>query len=269
MTAPPAPTRLRLDLHCHTDRSDGRHPPEEVLARAAARGLDLLALTDHDLPPALPAGPHVVGGRPLRVLAATEVSGHWEGRELHLLVYFPGAMPADYADWLVTRARHRAERYDEAVRRLEVDLPPADAGARAGRRALTRHHLARALVDGGHAPSPSAAFLRLRPLMPLIDLPFTEGIRRAREAGGLPVWAHPAQADAQAWTPRFAADGLRGLEALRPRTPRPTRNALARLARRHGLILTGGSDWHGWGDGELGLWAVSGEHAAAFLAALR
>lgn len=260
--------RARLDLHCHTDRSDGRWPPEGLLPRAAARGLDVLAPTDHDLPPPVPPGTHTVAGRAIRVLAATEVSGAWQGREQHLLVYFPGEMPVDFAAWLTHRAAARARRYDEAIRRLGVDLPPADADARAGRRALTRHHLARALVDAGLVPTLSGAFQRIAPVMPLIDLDFREAIGIARAAGGFPSWAHPALDDAQAWITTFVDAGLRGLEALRPRAPRPTRNGLARLAKRHRLLLTGGSDWHGWGDGELGHYAVSGEHAAAFLAAL-
>ena len=142
---------LRLDLHMHSDRSDGRYPPEEVLARAAANGLDIIALTDHDLSPALVPGVHEVGGRQVRVIGAAEVSGVHDGRELHLLVYFPAAVPDAYSRFLVACAAARAQRYDEAVARLELDLPVADDDARAGRRSLTRQHLARAMVQA-HRP---------------------------------------------------------------------------------------------------------------------
>lgn len=255
----------RLDLHLHTDRSDGQHPPETVLAMAAAGSLDVIAPTDHDLPPPLPAGPHAVGDRTLRVIAATELSGTWEGREQHLLVYFPAAMPEAFAAFLHGRAAARAERYDRAIAALGVDLPPADADACAGRRALTRHHLARALVQAGHARTSSEAFARIAPVIPLIDLPFPAAIEAARDAGGLPVWAHPSLVDAQAHTATFVRHGLAGLEALRPSTPRPARNGLKRLCVKHRLLVTGGSDFHGWGAAGLGLYAVSGEHATAFL----
>src|SRR5256885_178306 len=76
----------RVDLHMHTDRSDGRYPPEEVLARAVARRLDVIAVTDHDLPNVIAAGTHAVAGRTIRVIAAVELSGNHAGREFHLLV---------------------------------------------------------------------------------------------------------------------------------------------------------------------------------------
>jgi predicted metal-dependent phosphoesterase TrpH len=94
----------RLDLHCHSTSSDGRYPAAEVLARALASGLDVLSLTDHDLPPVLPPGlvarpPNVKTGAPeapLRLIHGVEVTGAHDGREYHLLVYFPGEMPAEF-----------------------------------------------------------------------------------------------------------------------------------------------------------------------------
>ena len=262
----------RLDLHCHSDASDGRYAPREVLERAAAGRIDILALTDHDLEPALPAGVQSAGDRRVRVVHATEVSGAHEGREQHLLVYFPGEMPGGFRAFLRARAAARAERYEAAVRGLGltpgVEVPAADDDARAGRRALTRHHLVRALRDAGVVPDSRTGFARVAPVVPLIDLPFVDAIRVAREAGGLTSWAHPARADAEAWTRTFVDAGLQGLEGARPQQDRSTRNALARLAERHRLLVTGGSDWHGWHEGALGMYAVEGERAVAFCEAL-
>jgi hypothetical protein len=243
-----------------------------VLARAAAGRIDILALTDHDLPPVLAAGVHEVAGRRVRVLHAAEVSGCHEGREQHLLVYFPGEIPDGYRAFLRVRAAVRAERYDEAVRRLGltpgVDVPAADAAARAGERALTRHHLVRALRDAGLVPDSRSGFPRVAPVVPLIDLPFVQAIREARAAGGLTSWAHPSRPDAEAWTRTFVEAGLQALEGARPQQDRSTRNALAKLAERHGLLVTGGSDWHGWHEGAFGMFAFEGERAAAFCEAL-
>lgn len=255
----------RLDLHLHSDRSDGRFPPEEVLARAAEGSLDVVALTDHDQPPALPAGVHRVGEREVRVVAATEVSGLHDGHELHLLVYFPGPFPTSFADWLRERSAERARAYDVAAARL--GLPEAGGEAHAGARAATRFHLARGLWRDGRARGPHDAFPQLAAagIGPLVSVAYVEAIRVAREAGGLCAWAHPSLAATSRWLPELVRAGLQGIEVHRPRLDRPTRNGLKRAATRHGLLSTGGSDWHGWTEGRLGLYAVQGDPGDAFL----
>ncbi len=265
---PTLPEVGRVDLHMHTNRSDGRHPPEEVLARCAAARLDVVAITDHDLPGPFSAGVHEVGGRSVRVIAGTELSGTHGGRELHLLVYFPGEMPESFAEFLRSRARERAERYDRGLDALGLDAARADTGARAGDRALTRHHIYRALRDAGRAPEPHAAWSLIHARVPLLSLTFVEAIRVARAAGGLTVWAHPQLADATAWIDVFVAAGLHGVELLRPTVDRRVRNGLKTLADKHRLVASGGSDWHGWSEGELGAFAFQGERAAQFLARL-
>jgi hypothetical protein len=256
----------------HTDRSDGRYAPDEVLRRCARGRLDMVAVSDHDLPNALPPGLHTLEGHTVRVLASAEVSGSHAGREFHLLVYFPGEMPPVYRDFLRERARQRADRYDAAVARLGFpDVPLADAAARAGDRALTRYHLYQALKTAGHVKDTREGFKLLggSDVVPLIDLPYVDAIRVAREAGGLTSWAHPSLADAQAYTKEFVAAGLQGLEGVRPSLDRRTRNGLKTLAEKHDLLLTGGSDWHGWEGGVLGAFAVTGERARAFYRSLR
>lgn len=261
----------RIDLHMHTDRSDGRFPPEDVLARCFAGRLDLVAVADHDLPNVLAPGVHERDGRTLRVVAAAELSGQHQGRELHLLVYFPGEMPADFRAFLQDRARARATRYDAAVDKLGFpDLPRADGAAHAGERSLTRHHLYSALKEARHVRDMREGFTLLggSGVVPLIELTFVDAIRAAKAAGGLTSWAHPGLNDAQAWTAQFVAAGLDGLEGVRPHLDRKTRNGLKTLAEKHGLLLTGGSDWHGWHEPPLGTFAVTGERARDFVARL-
>ena len=261
----------RIDLHMHTDRSDGRFPPDDVLSRAFAGKLDMIAVADHDLPNVLTPGRHVRDGHTVRVLAAAEVSGSHAGRELHLLVYFHAEMPEDFRAFLRERAKVRAVRYDAAVVKLGFsDLVLADEPARVGDRSLTRHHLFHALKAGGHVRDLREGFKLLggAGIVPLIELPFVDAIRAARAAGGLTSWAHPSLVDAQAWTPTFVAAGLQGLEGVRPHLDRRTRNGLKVLAEQHGLLLTGGSDWHGWHEAPLGTFAVTGERARDFVARL-
>ena len=117
----PIPQRNQLfDLHMHSDRSDGRFSPEEVLERAVEGGLQVVALTDHDLIGAVDPGLHRIGTRDLHVLAGAEISGTHDGREFHLLVYFPGEPPAGFVDFCSDQVKARARRYDAAVHNIAL-----------------------------------------------------------------------------------------------------------------------------------------------------
>ncbi len=263
----------RFDLHVHSTCSDGRFDPHEVLVRAARGGLDVVALTDHDLPTALPPGEHRLEGRTLHVLAGAEVSGQHDGHEYHLLVYFPGEVPEGFRAFCHGQCAERLARYETARRALGiVGLPEPSEAARRGEQALTRHHLARAMIGLGEATSVADAFARHlghhRAIVPKVSIPFVEAIAIAREHGGVTSWAHPP-VEALHAVPTFARAGLQGLEAWRPAVSGADRRRLRRLAREHGLFLTGGSDWHGWGDpDDLGLFGVERRELTEFCAAL-
>lgn len=273
MSAETRSPRTRLDLHMHTSRSDGRFPPAEVLRRCALGGLDAIAITDHDLPPPLAAGVYTVGERALTVIHGVEISAMHRGVELHLLAYFPGTMPISFADFCTNRAISRADRYASAVAAMGLpDLPPPDAAARAGERALTRLHLAQALVAAGHATGLGDAFLRwageAAGYVPDLDLALVDAIGRVREEGGFSAWAHPDPDQAAAWTGELARAGLHALEVHRPGIGKGQREVLARLAFKHRLSVTGGSDWHGWHAGELGAFSFPLRQADAFARAV-
>ena len=241
----------RADLHLHTLGSDGLLEPVELVRRCAEGGLDLIAITDHDLPPALPAGPQQVQGRWIWLLHGAELTATHRGAEIHILVYFPGQMPEDFKSFLVSRARARAGRYADLRTLLALPgLPPADEAAVNGQRALTRQHMARALVAGGHARHPADAWARVlnapSARIPPVDLSAEEAIGVARQAGGITSWAHPDPDFAKEELGALAGHGLQGLEACRPRLSLEARSRLLRLAHQHKLLVTGGSDWHGW-----------------------
>lgn len=258
----------------HSIRSDGRFPPEEVLERCARGGLDVVALTDHDLAGEFAPGLHTIGGHDLWVVAGAEVSGNHLGREQHLLVYFPGEVPAGFREFCHEQCRLRASRYEEAVRRLDLPgLTAPDDAARRGDTSLTRHHLARQLVGSGHVKNLREAFQRFlgesHGLVPPITLPFVDAIRIAREFGGITSWAHPPVPLLEPFLPTFVAAGLQGIEALRPMVTSDDRRRYRAHAHRHGLMLTGGSDWHGWSDdAALGLFRVEAREIGAFVALL-
>ncbi len=264
----------RLDLHMHSSLSDGRLSAPKLLEACAEAGLDCIALTDHDLAPALPFGRVCVGKKVLHVIHGVELSGHHEGREFHLLVYFPGEMPADFQAFCTQRAKGRFKRYERARKLLGFeDIPPADDQAQRGERSMTRLHLAHAMVEAKVVESTSEAFekhLGHNPeLFPPVDLSFVDAIKLGREAGGVCSWAHPSWQDAQAYAACFTDAGLQGLEALRPGIKKKARKRYEKLARDLGLFLTGGSDWHGWKRETLGHFFVNGEQVQDFVHALQ
>ena len=127
--------------------------PNEVIHRAAAAGLDLIAL-DHDLPAYLSTERIEVNGRPIWLIAAAEISVSQDGHEYHMLAYFPGEVPAAFRAFCERQCQHRAERYEQVRTKLgEANIPQSDPAAHRGERSLTRLHMARALVDSGHAKS--------------------------------------------------------------------------------------------------------------------
>lgn len=259
----------RFDLHLHTQRSDGAHSPDEVLRRCARGGLDVVALTDHDLETSEP-GVHEVEGRRLYVLGGAEISGVHEGREYHLLVYFPGSIPDGFRAFCRAQCLERAERFTTAMQNLDLDAAdPLDAEALEGKRALTRLHLAHALVKHGRARSSSDAFSRFlserHGHVPRLSYPLVDAIRLAREHGGITSWAHPAVQDIERHLDTFVAAGLQGIEGLRPCLDARDRNFFRRTARRYGLFLTGGSDWHGWTDANPGLFRLQATELRDFL----
>jgi predicted metal-dependent phosphoesterase TrpH len=271
--SPPITASSRIDLHIHTSLSDGRYDPEDVLRRCAIGGLDLVALTDHDMTSCLQPGVHEIEGRSLRLLAGAEVSGTHQGVEYHLLVYFPGTVPKAFRTFCEARCRHRAQRYESM--RLATALPhlqPAHDAAKQGECALTRLHLAQDLVRRGHVSSLQEAFDRYLGShlenVPLVDLTYIEAIKIARTHGGLTSWAHPKLAEVQQHILEFKEAGLQGIEAVRPGLRASQQRSLRRLARKHGLFVTGGSDWHGWHPGPIGAFSVQPQQVSSFLEAV-
>ena len=258
----------RFDLHLHTTRSDGRFDPADVLARCARTGLDVVALTDHDLAAPITPGEHTVDGHTVHVIGGAEISGTHDGHEYHLLVYFPGAVPEAFRTFCKSQMQLRAERYAQAVTALNLDgVEGPDAEALAGERSIPRLHLARSVVAAGHASQLREAFDRFRKTdaVPTIALPFTEAIRFAVEMGGITSWAHPPVKAAREHLETFVEAGLHGLEVYRPRVRPTDRRTLKKLAKRHKLVMTGGSDWHGWNGHDVGLFHVTRYELSDFL----
>ncbi|HEY8470236.1 MAG TPA: PHP domain-containing protein [Longimicrobiales bacterium] len=259
---------MRIDLHLHSTASDGGLSPGELVRAAARAGLDVIALGDHDTTAGVAEARRAAEGL-LRVVPALEISTTDQGSEIHILGYFVDpdhAALREHARAAAARRRDRILAILERLRALGIHISFDDVLAEAGGSAgvLGRPHVARALVRHGHAATLDQAFEQYladgRPAFePMNLIAPARAIELIHLAGGLAVWAHPPLDGVEAEARRLAALGLDGLECFRPRVAPDDARRLGELARGLGLVVTGGSDWHGAWSGILGAFHVTPE----------
>ena len=257
---------MRIDLHTHSSASDGTERPADLVRAAAAAGLDVVALTDHDTTrgwseaeEALPRG--------LRLVRGAEISCAYDGISLHLLAYLFDPSHAELAAEMSMALDDRVPRAKAIVAKLaaagypvtwELVLDQLQDGATVG-----RPHIADTLVAAGVVADRNEAFTSLLH----DDGPFFVGhyyvdalraVQLVRAAGGVPVFAHPAAATRGTTVGddairAMAAAGLAGLEVDHRDNAPADRERLRALAGELGLLVTGASDYHGAGkDNRLG-----------------
>lgn len=266
---------MRLDLHIHSTASDGAWTPAAVVQAAAGR-LDVIALTDHDTLAGVERARSAALGMPLQVIPAVELSSAHRGRDVHILGYFVDPDARALREHEVRAVGARERRMEEMIGRLraqgvEVEMGAVLTAAGPGGTTLGRPHLARALVEAGHADSVPDAFDRWigdahSAFVPAALVDPAGAVEVVRAAGGIPVWAHPPADLIDALLPPLVGAGLRGLETYRPRAGPDRIGRLERTAQTAGLVVTGGSDWHTPEAGsELGDFHVTADELAAFL----
>jgi predicted metal-dependent phosphoesterase TrpH len=271
---------MRIDLHTHSSVSDGTEPPAEVVARARAAGLDVVALTDHDTAAGWPEASEAADRLGVELVPGIEVSSRQGGASVHLLAYWPDprhpALAAQLERILLARDG-RLPRMLARLREAGVDLDEAQVRAVAGdAEALGRPHVADAMVAAGIVADRGEAFdswlAEGRPgyVSKQNELSTASTIALVRDAGGVPVLAHPwGRASRGALTEPVLAEltaaGLAGLEVDHQDHDPPTRDALRGIAADLGLVVTGSSDYHGAGkaDHDLGCNTTSPEALAA------
>ena len=249
MTAP------LVDLHAHTSASDGSDDPSALVEAAAAAGVEVLAVTDHDTVAAVAAA-KVAGLRlGVEVLAGCELTALVGGRVVHVLVYGEGLLAPDLGEAVEAARRGRHERnlaIGERLREL-TGVGYDEATAIAGGSVLSRAHFARALVAGRVVADVAEAFDRYlssgRPAyVPAPSVSMTDAVALAGKAGGVAVLAHPGRlGDGE--RDRLLAEaveaGIDGIEVWHSQHDAELRRSLTGLVERRGLLATGGSDYHG------------------------
>lgn len=246
---------MRIDLHVHTTASDGTLTPAETVAHAAAHGLTAIAITDHDsvegVAEALAAA-DALESAPL-VIPGVELSAVHDDRDVHVLGYFVDHTDQAFLTHLEDLRGARLRRARRIVSALTeagyvIDLPHVLALSSGG--AVGRSHVARALVEQGMVADVTDAFSRLlgrgRPFYVPKDVRTpAEAVTLVRDAGGVPVLAHPGVTGCEHLAADLVSAGLAGIEAYHSEHDDETSRRCVTLAARLGLIVTGGSDFHG------------------------
>jgi predicted metal-dependent phosphoesterase TrpH len=253
-----------IDLHIHSSASDGTLAPEEILSRAARLGLGAISITDHDTvagcrqAQAAPAPPG------LRFLTGIEISSQPPVEfglpgSLHILGYGIDICDSNLLralDTLQDARRQRLPKMIRRLRRLGCSISDEEIRQAVGSSQPGRPHLARALVGKGLVKSIDEAFERYlgngRPAyVQKYRLPWRRTIAVIRGAGGIAVLAHPgliplpSETDLETLVQRLVGAGLGGIECYYPQHPAEATARYRRMARKHHLVVTGGTDFHG------------------------
>lgn len=248
-----------IDLHSHTDQSDGTFTAAELVAEAVRIGLKALAITDHDTMAGYDLAVPLAREAGLRLICGIELSTKYQGVSVHLLGYFPNELPtAEFREWLSFLLESRRDRNRRLIDKLvSLGIPITLEEVEAYGKTLTaRPHFARVLIDKGYAKDIQDAFNQYldessRAFVQRHDIPIQEAILRIRNAGGVSSLAHPVRVAKNHWDTlaRYVEDlaglGINAVEVYHSDHSPENVSYYKSLAERFGLGMTGGSDFHG------------------------
>jgi predicted metal-dependent phosphoesterase TrpH len=244
-----------IDLHSHTNQSDGSCSPAQLVHEAVRAGVTTLGITDHDTFAGYDQARASAGAAGLELVCGIELSTKLHGHSVHLLGYFLGdGGLAEFREWVLdlqAARRERNVRLAARLRELGFDITLEEAEAR-GRGMTGRPHFAQIMVEKGYVSGIREAFdqyldesaqgyvFRREPQ-------FAEGVERIRKAGGIASLAHPVRVkgDVPALMPELRDAGLNAIEAYHSDHDEKDTELYVGLAKRYGMLVTGGSDYHG------------------------
>jgi hypothetical protein len=263
-----------IDLHLHTTASDGRCTPEELVDRAARLGLKTISVTDHDTRAAEAAWRAAAAARVIEFVPRIEITSVHGGRDVHVLAYgLPPSVPE--LDGLIAQQRRlRIDRAREIAARLAAAGAPIDidgllAATSNSGKAIARPQIARCLVAAGHVASVAEAFDRfigegLPAYVPHQGASPFEVVALVSRSGGLASLAHPGTLQRDELIPALVESGMTCLEAYHSAHDGQLQAHYLEMASRYGLLVSGGSDYHGEGTRRAELFGVVGLDPAAY-----
>jgi len=249
-----------IDLHLHTTASDGNLAPSALVERAQAAGITILSVTDHDTVAGLAEARAAAARLGVTLVTGIEMTAVERGRDVHMLGYFFDGTSRDLSAFLERQRADRLRRVAEIGERLRelgvaVDVDAlVTSGAARPERSIGRPQVADALVASGHVRDRREAFDTLLgddcpAYVPRRGSGPAGVIAVVRAAGGIVSLAHPGLLGMDALVPVLAAEGLAAIEVRHSDHDEATERHYRALAARHGLAVSGGSDFHGEGLG--------------------
>ena len=241
-----------IELHTHTTYSDGILTPQQLVTRAVNAGVKALAITDHDTLHGWDEAIAAAELQDLEIVPGVELSTVHNGRSLHILGYYPKRelLEAPLAERLAGRKR----RANQMLVNLAKMGYPLEITQVNDNMALGRPHIANAMVKAGYVKSAQEAFACFlgedqAAYVHYEKFSIQEGISLIRDCGGVPVWAHPylfRGGKVEEVLPELIAAGLMGIEVYHPHHARNKVNRLQELCQQYDLLMTGGTDYHGY-----------------------
>jgi len=244
-----------IDLHTHTTASDGRCTPQELVSHAAAAGVTVLSVTDHDTADACDAVAAACAAANITFVSGIEITAVREEMDVHVLGYFFNPQAPALNLFLAEQRERRLERVGRMIAKLaslgirldaEAILRPA---VEQKGKAIGRPAIARALVAAGHVKTSNDAFAiwlsRGRPAFVAREGATPEAvIAQIHGAGGIASLAHPGLLRRDEWMPSLVSAGLDAIEAYHTNHDELATGRYRSIAHRSGLAVSGGSDYH-------------------------
>ncbi|MBI5873733.1 MAG: PHP domain-containing protein [Candidatus Omnitrophica bacterium] len=240
------------DLHVHSNFSDGTFSPSKIVSEARRVTLDCISITDHDtadcIDPAI-----MEAGTNLEVLPGVELTAEYSGQEIHILGYLIDHHDKTFLKMLERMREARVARIYgicEKLKKLGFAVEPKDIFDLAGKGSVGRLHVARALLGKGHVFSIQEAFYRFigdkgPAYVGKFRMTPKEAIDWILKVKGIPVLAHPYTLTYKILIADLVKDGLMGIEAYYTEHSDSQTQEYIKIAQKHGLLITGGSDCHG------------------------
>lgn len=247
-----------VDLHVHSNCSDGTLSPAELVSYACEKGLRAFALTDHDTVAGLPEAFDAAKGTSLEVIAGIEFSTEYHGKDIHVVGLDIDYRSADFLEQLARFQNSRDIRNEKIIRKMQeggIDISHEQMEAEFGDAVWTRAHFARYLRDHGYVAEMPEAFEKYigencRYFVPREKVTPLQAVHLISSTGGIPILAHPMlyrlpEAEMDLLLSSLKKAGLIGIEAIYSTHSALDENFVRQLAKRHGLLISGGSDFHG------------------------
>ncbi|MDI6851060.1 MAG: PHP domain-containing protein [bacterium] len=243
----------RCDLHTHTTKSDGLYSPRELVYLLYSKGIKIFSITDHDSVEALAEAQEEALKLNIELIPGVELSAEYKGEEVHVLGYFIDLNSEYLISYLETFRKARKERFWKMVEKLKglgIEINP-DISKFEENKAIGRPHIARELLERGFVSSIEEAFEKYigdsgPAYVKKFKISVEEAIDIIHKSGGIAILAHPGIINRMDEVIDISIlKEIDGIEVFHPKNPCYLEDKLKEIAFKNGLLITGGTDFHG------------------------